>query len=157
MRPTGGAPGVKQKSRCNPICIAPNGCPPTTLPEPIKRARNWDTNGFAGEGNVAERSERYASEEKPDESRSLSRIKPVQTRSVGGLVICRMAWWLKPERRASTTITPRDYGEGLAQTSLPAGLSVLFRGNAFLSLRSPGSRRANVFVCAKPDGSPARG
>jgi hypothetical protein len=70
----------------SPGHFAHNGCPPTTLPEPIKRARYWDTNGVAGEGNVAERSERYASEEKPDEPRSLSRIKPVQTRSVGGLV-----------------------------------------------------------------------
>ncbi len=38
--------------------IAANGWPPTTLPEPIKRARDQDIRGFAGEGNMAERSER---------------------------------------------------------------------------------------------------
>jgi len=36
------------------------------LPEPIKRARVKDIRGFAGEGNVVERSERYASVAKPE-------------------------------------------------------------------------------------------
>ena len=34
--------------------IAPNGRLPTTLPEPMKRARVKDLRGFAGEGNVVE-------------------------------------------------------------------------------------------------------
>ena len=45
--------------------LAPNGRLPATLPEPIKRARVKDLCGFAGEGNVVERSERYASVAKP--------------------------------------------------------------------------------------------
>jgi hypothetical protein len=32
----------------------------------MKRAREKDSRGFAGEGNVVERSERYASEAKPE-------------------------------------------------------------------------------------------
>jgi len=47
--------------------LSPNGCLPKTLPEPMKRARNQDLRGFAGEGNVVERRERYASEAKPEE------------------------------------------------------------------------------------------
>ena len=47
--------------------ISANGRLPATLPEPIKRARDKDLCGFAGEGNVVERSERYASEAKPEE------------------------------------------------------------------------------------------
>ena len=50
-----------------PEIIAANGRLPTTLPEPIKRARVKYLRGFAGEGNVVERSERYASEAKPDD------------------------------------------------------------------------------------------
>ena len=42
-----------------------NGRRPATLPEPIKRARDKDLHGFAGEGNVVERSERHASVAKP--------------------------------------------------------------------------------------------
>ena len=38
--------------------LAPNGRLPATLPEPIKRARDKDIRGFAGEGNVGERNER---------------------------------------------------------------------------------------------------
>ena len=38
--------------------ISPNGRLPATLPEPIKRARDQDLRGFAGEGNVGERNER---------------------------------------------------------------------------------------------------
>jgi hypothetical protein len=63
-RPTAGGPGVilntvwKQK-------LAPNGFPPTTLPEPIKRAREQDIRGFAGEGNVAERNERMRVKRSP--------------------------------------------------------------------------------------------
>jgi hypothetical protein len=45
--------------------IAANGRLPTTLPELIKRDRVKDLRGFAGEGNVVERSERYASVAKP--------------------------------------------------------------------------------------------
>ena len=47
--------------------LAANGRLPKTLPEPIKRARDKDVRGFAGEGNVVKRSERYASEAKPEE------------------------------------------------------------------------------------------
>ena len=36
------------------------------MPEPIKRARVLGFCGFAGEGNVVERSERYASGAKPE-------------------------------------------------------------------------------------------
>jgi hypothetical protein len=45
--------------------LAANGRLPATLPEPIKRDRAKDLRGFAGEGNVVERSERYASVAKP--------------------------------------------------------------------------------------------
>ena len=34
--------------------ISPNGRLPATLPEPIKRARDKDMRGLAGEGNVVE-------------------------------------------------------------------------------------------------------
>ena len=44
-----------------------------TLPEPIKRARDKYTRGFAGEGNVVEWSERYASETKPEEPKDSKR------------------------------------------------------------------------------------
>ena len=47
--------------------IAANGRQFVTLPEPIRRARDKDSRGFAGEGNVVERSERYASAAKPEE------------------------------------------------------------------------------------------
>ena len=53
--------------------IAPNGRLPATLPEPIKRARDKDFRGFAGEGNVVERSERYASTAKPEEPQDTKR------------------------------------------------------------------------------------
>ena len=49
--------------------ISPIGWPPTTLPEPIKRARDKDLCGFAGEGNVAERSERMRAERNPTSPR----------------------------------------------------------------------------------------
>ena len=56
------------------ICsISPNGRLPATLPEPIKRARDKDLRGFAGEGNVVERSERYASVAKPEEPKDTKR------------------------------------------------------------------------------------
>jgi hypothetical protein len=45
--------------------ISRNGPPPTTLPEPIKRARVKDLRGFAGEGNVAERRERMRAKRSP--------------------------------------------------------------------------------------------
>ena len=54
----------KTKARKN---LAANGRLPKTLPEPMKRARVKDLRGFAGEGNVVERSERYASKAKPEE------------------------------------------------------------------------------------------
>ena len=57
--------------------MSPNGRRPTTLPEPIKRTRVLGFSGFAGEGNVAERSERYASEAKPEghkDSRARARV-----------------------------------------------------------------------------------
>jgi hypothetical protein len=53
--------------------MSPNGRLPKTLPEPIKRARDEDLRGFAGEGNVVERSERYASEAKPEEPKDSKR------------------------------------------------------------------------------------
>ncbi len=53
--------------------ISRNGRLPATLPEPIKRARDKDLRGFAGEGNVVERSERYASGAKPEEPRDTKR------------------------------------------------------------------------------------
>jgi hypothetical protein len=48
--------------------FSPNGRPPTTLPEPMKRARDQDFRGFAGEGNVAERSERMRAQRSPTSS-----------------------------------------------------------------------------------------
>ena len=54
-------------SFCPARFIAPIGRLPKTLPEPIKRARILGLCGFAGEGNVVEWSERYASEAKPEE------------------------------------------------------------------------------------------
>jgi hypothetical protein len=57
-----------------------------TLPEPIKRARVPGFCVLAGEGNVAEPERADASEAKPDEPRPFFRIKPVQARSMGGLV-----------------------------------------------------------------------
>ena len=54
-------------------CISPNGRPPTTLPEPIKRARDQNLRGFAGEGNVAEAERANASEAKPDEPQDIKR------------------------------------------------------------------------------------
>ena len=56
--PDGRRPGRAAKDLTSANRIAPNGRLPTTLPEPIKRARTKDLCGFAGEGNVAERSER---------------------------------------------------------------------------------------------------
>ena len=50
-----------------PRIMSPNGRLPKTLPEPIKRARVQGFCGLAGEGNVVERSERYASVAKPEE------------------------------------------------------------------------------------------
>jgi hypothetical protein len=52
-----------------PRGIAPNGRRPTTLPEPIKRTRVLGFCGFAGEGNVAERSERMRAERSPSRPR----------------------------------------------------------------------------------------
>ena len=63
--PDGRRPGRAAKAHNLAIRIAPNGRLPATLPEPIKRARDQDMRGFAGEGNVVERSERYASVAKP--------------------------------------------------------------------------------------------
>ena len=57
----------------DPGYIAPNGRRYATLPEPKKRARDKDLRGFAGEGNVVERSERYASEAKPEEPEDTKR------------------------------------------------------------------------------------
>ena len=71
MRPTAGGPGVSQTD-VGPK-LAANGFLPKTLPEPIKRARDQDICGFAGEGNVVERSERYASEAKPEEPKDTKR------------------------------------------------------------------------------------
>jgi hypothetical protein len=45
--------------------ISPNGRPYATLPERIRRACAKDIRRFASEGNVVERSERYASVAKP--------------------------------------------------------------------------------------------
>src|SRR5208283_6071892 len=64
---TAGGPGALQNSvGAN---LSPNGRPPTTLPEPIKRARDQDLRGFAGEGNVAERSERMRAKRSPTSPR----------------------------------------------------------------------------------------
>ena len=48
-----------------PNPMSHNGRLPTTLPKPIKRARTKDLCGFAGEGNVAERSERMRAKRSP--------------------------------------------------------------------------------------------
>ena len=69
--PDGRRPGRAAKDLTSANRIAPNGRLPTTLPEPIKRARDQVIRGFAGEGNVVERSARHASEAKPDELRPL--------------------------------------------------------------------------------------
>ena len=58
------------------------------MPEPIKRARIKDLCGFAGEGNVVERSERYASEAKPEEPTGFKGDER------GPCVICSLARWL---------------------------------------------------------------
>jgi len=52
--PDGRRPGRAAKDQNKAFSIAANGWPPTTLPEPIKRARDQAICGFAGEGNVAE-------------------------------------------------------------------------------------------------------
>ena len=62
--PEAGRAGKAQKRA---FSISPNGRQFATLPEPIRRARDKDSRGFAGEGNVVERSERYASVAKPEE------------------------------------------------------------------------------------------
>ena len=62
-RPTGGAPGVFPQDFA--FRISRNGRLPATLPEPIKRARDKDLCGLAGEGNVAERSERMRAKRSP--------------------------------------------------------------------------------------------
>ena len=63
--PDGRRPGRAAKAHNFAIRIAHNGRLPTTLPEPIKRARTKDLCGFAGEGNVAERSERMRAKRSP--------------------------------------------------------------------------------------------
>jgi len=63
--PDGRRPGRAAKDLTSANRIAPNGRLPTTLPEPIKRARTKDLCGFAGEGNVAERSERMRAKRSP--------------------------------------------------------------------------------------------
>ena len=63
----GGGPGVLQRPSFA-IYIAPNGRLFATLPEPIKRARDQDFRGFAGEGNVAEAERANASERSPSRS-----------------------------------------------------------------------------------------
>jgi hypothetical protein len=65
--PDGRRPGHAAKDQILAFRIAPNGRRPTTLPEPIKRTRVLGFCGFAGEGNVVERSERHASVAKPEE------------------------------------------------------------------------------------------
>ena len=67
--PDGRRPGRAAKDQSLAKRIAPNGRPPTTLPEPIKRARDQDMSGFAGEGNVAERSERMRAKRSPTSHR----------------------------------------------------------------------------------------
>ena len=69
-----GGPGVLQKPKTLAVRIARNGRLPATLPEPIKRARRL-TARFAGEGNVVERSERYASEAKPESPTRISSLE----------------------------------------------------------------------------------
>jgi len=71
-----GGPGVLQKPTSLAVRIARNGRRPTTLPEPIKRARDKDICGFAGEGNVAERNERMRVKRSPRSPR-------IKTTSVG--------------------------------------------------------------------------
>ena len=58
-----GGPGVPEQMQGPKL--AANGRLPATLPEPIKRARVSGFSGFAGEGNVAERSERMRAERSP--------------------------------------------------------------------------------------------
>ena len=66
---------AKDGANLSPVrdAISYNGRLPKTLPEPIKRARGQDLRGFAGEGNVVERSERHASEAKPEEPKDSKR------------------------------------------------------------------------------------
>ena len=80
-----GGPGVPFEQMQGPK-LAANGRLPATLPEPIKRARDSGYCGFAGEGNVVERSERYASVAKPEGPR-------IKGPSAGRLVSC---WFLTP-------------------------------------------------------------
>jgi hypothetical protein len=66
FEPDGRRPGRDLMNlRWPQIIMSPNGRPPTTLPEPIKRARDKDLRGFAGEGDVAERSERMRAKRSP--------------------------------------------------------------------------------------------
>jgi hypothetical protein len=52
--PDGRRPGRALIKQTHGIYISPNGRLPATLPEPIKRARDKDIRGLAGEGNVVE-------------------------------------------------------------------------------------------------------
>ena len=65
--PDGRRPGRALPAQTRRINISPNGRRYATLPEPIERARVLGHCELAGEGNVVERSERYASEAKPEE------------------------------------------------------------------------------------------
>ena len=67
--PDGRRPGRAAKAHNFAIRIAHNVFPPTTLPEPIKRARAQDIRGFAGEGNVAKRNERMRAKRSPTSHR----------------------------------------------------------------------------------------
>ncbi len=66
-----------------PRIMSPNGRLPATLPARIKRACVLAIRKLAARAMWLSQSERYASEAKPEESRALLRIKPVQTTKRG--------------------------------------------------------------------------
>ena len=69
--PDGRRPGRAAKDQDIANRIAPNGLLPATLRPPIRA--NPSTRGFAGGRNVVERSERNASEAKPEEPKDTKR------------------------------------------------------------------------------------
>jgi hypothetical protein len=96
FEPDGRRPGRDLIELGPQINMSPNGRLPATLPEPIRRARDKDMRGFAGEGNVVERSERYASVAKPEEPKDTKR------RARAGLLGAGSPWPLQ-----QTSLEPR--------------------------------------------------
>jgi hypothetical protein len=99
--------GAQHKTTILQNRIAPNGRRPATLPEPIKRARDKDLCGFAGEGNVVERSERYASVAKPEEPQDKKR----RARAVLVRCCCRLLenQWIFVSKTTKSQFSKADF------------------------------------------------